>query len=133
MSSSRRAGDATEIRIGINTGEVVAGDSSSGHGFVTGDAINVAKRIEQAAQPGEILLGEATSTIVHHAVTTAAVPPLQAKGKPDTLTTHRLVDVDLTSDALPRRPDAPLVGRAAELRSCAPRTRVPSRPARPSS
>ena len=69
-----------EIRIGINTGEVVAGDSSSGHGFVTGDAVNVAKRIEQAAQPGEILLGEATSTIVQHAVTTTAVAPLEARG-----------------------------------------------------
>jgi class 3 adenylate cyclase/tetratricopeptide (TPR) repeat protein len=105
-----------EIRIGVNTGEVLAGDASSGHGFVTGDAVNVAKRIEQAAQPGEILLGEATSKIVHHAVTTTAAAPLAAKGKTDKLTAYRLVDVDLTSDALPRRPDAPLVGRAAELK-----------------
>ena len=72
-----------EIRIGINTGEVLAGDPSSGHGFVTGDAVNVAKRIEQAAQPGEILLGEATSKIVRHAVTTTAAAPLAAKGKRD--------------------------------------------------
>ena len=44
-------------RIGINTGEVVAGDPGTGSTFVTGDAVNLGKRLEQAANPGEILIG----------------------------------------------------------------------------
>ena len=48
------------VRTGVNTGEVVAGDGSEGQRFATGDAVNVAKRFEEAAPPGEILLGETT-------------------------------------------------------------------------
>ena len=55
---SASAGVTLAIRIGINTGEVVAGDPSEGHFYASGDAVNVAARLEQAAQPGEILLGE---------------------------------------------------------------------------
>ena len=50
----RDYGDALELRIGVNTGEVVAGTEER---LVTGDAVNVAARLEQAAAPGEILLG----------------------------------------------------------------------------
>ena len=50
------------MRIGVNTGEVVAGDAAPGRRFTTGDTVNVAARLEQAAQPGEILLGEPTPT-----------------------------------------------------------------------
>src|SRR4029450_11163704 len=46
-------------RIGINSGEVVAGDPGTGDTFVTGDPVNLGKRLEQAAQPGEILIGTA--------------------------------------------------------------------------
>ena len=45
---------------GVNTGEVVAGDPTSGESFVVGDAVNVAARLEQAAEPGQILIGEST-------------------------------------------------------------------------
>src|SRR5207302_2141649 len=48
------------LRIGLNTGEVVAGDSSNAQTLVTGDAVNVAARLEQAANPGEITLGMST-------------------------------------------------------------------------
>jgi len=47
-------------RIGVNTGEVIAGDHTLGHMFVTGEAVNVAKRLEAAATPDEILIGRAT-------------------------------------------------------------------------
>src|SRR6266511_5004897 len=53
----RDAVDELELRIGVNTGEVVTG---SGETLVTGDAVNVAARLEQAAQPGEVLIGEPT-------------------------------------------------------------------------
>jgi predicted ATPase/class 3 adenylate cyclase len=55
-------------RIGVNTGEVIAGDHSQGHLFVTGKAVNVAKRLEEAAETNEILVGEATHQLVRDAV-----------------------------------------------------------------
>ena len=56
----RDFGARLQIRIGINTGEVVAGDPSAGETFVTGDTVNVAARFEQTAEPGEIVFGEET-------------------------------------------------------------------------
>ena len=47
-----------QTRIGVNTGPVVAGDPAAGQTLVTGDAVNTAARLEQAAEPGEILIGE---------------------------------------------------------------------------
>src|SRR3954452_3477702 len=57
-------------RIGVNTGEVVTGTEER---LATGDAVNVAARLEQAAQPGEVLVGEATLALVREAVEIAAV------------------------------------------------------------
>src|SRR5436309_2017198 len=67
-----------EARIGVNTGEVVAGN---GETLVTGDAVNVAARLAQAAQPGEILLGEGTYALVRHGIGAQPVEPLVLKGK----------------------------------------------------
>jgi class 3 adenylate cyclase len=106
--------DAVEIdvRIGINTGEVVTG---SGDSLVTGDAVNVAARLEQAAASGEVLLGAETYRLVRDAVDVELLPPLEAKGKAAPLTAYRLRSV--TGDvAYARRVDAPLVGRERERR-----------------
>ena len=59
-----------EARIGVNTGDVVAGEGDT---LVTGDAVNVAARLEQAAAPGEVLLGDATMRLVRDAVTSEPV------------------------------------------------------------
>ena len=67
-----------QARIGINTGEVVTGTEER---LATGDAVNVAARLEQAAQPGEILIGEATLALVRDAVEVEALEPLELKGK----------------------------------------------------
>ena len=77
----RRFGTRITLRIGVNTGEVVAGDASDRETFVTGDPVNVAARLEQAAGPGEVLLGEPTFRLVRAAVRAEAVEPLHAKGK----------------------------------------------------
>src|SRR5437762_9347628 len=69
------------VRTGVNTGEVVAGDPSAGQTLVTGDAVNVAARLEQAAAPGEILIGEETFRLVRDAVVAEPVEPLGVKGK----------------------------------------------------
>ena len=67
-----------EVRIGVNTGEVVAG---AGDTLATGDAVNVAARLEQAAGTGEILIGAATERLVRDAIRAEAVEPLALKGK----------------------------------------------------
>ena len=102
-----------QLRIGVNTGEVVAG---GGETLVTGDAVNVAARLEQAAQPGEVLLGEQTFALVRDAVEVEGVEPLSAKGKAEPLQAYRLLEVVEGADAFARRLDAPLVGRAREQR-----------------
>ena len=101
-----------EVRIGVNTGRVVTG---SGDTLVTGDAVNVAARLEQAATPGEVLIGAETYGLVRDAVDAELLPPLEAKGKSEPLTAYRLVA--LTGEAgRTRRLDAPLVGRTRESR-----------------
>ncbi len=65
----------------MNTGEVVAGDPSTGQRLVTGDAVNVAARLEQAAGEREVLLGELTYRLVRDSVEVEEVEPLTLKGK----------------------------------------------------
>jgi Adenylate cyclase, family 3 (some proteins contain HAMP domain) len=68
-------------RTGVNTGEVVAGDVTTGQRLVTGDTVNTAARLEQAAPTSEVLIGEATYRLVRHAVDVEPVEPLELKGK----------------------------------------------------
>ena len=102
-----------EARIGLNTGEVVVGTSDR---LATGDAVNVAARLEQAAGRGEILLGPETAQLVRDAVETAPTEPLELKGKSEPLVAQRLLDLHEEAPAFERRLDAPLVGRERELR-----------------
>jgi class 3 adenylate cyclase/tetratricopeptide (TPR) repeat protein len=101
-----------EARIGINTGEVVVG--GEGETLVTGDAVNVAARLEQAAASGEVLIGAETRMLVRDAVTVEAVEPLELKGKSVPVDAFRLVDVLADAAPIARRLDAPLVGRERE-------------------
>jgi class 3 adenylate cyclase/tetratricopeptide (TPR) repeat protein len=103
------------VRTGVNTGEVVAGDASSGQAFATGDAVNVAARLEQAADPGEILIGPLTRELVRAAVRAEEVEPLELKGKAQQIEAWRLTRVFPDVPAYTRRIDAPLVGRKEEL------------------
>jgi class 3 adenylate cyclase len=84
-------GDVLSLRIGVNTGEVVAGRARVGSSFVTGDTVNVAARLEQGARPGEILVGERTATAVSGAFEFDAPATISAKGKPDGVPCRRLV------------------------------------------
>jgi class 3 adenylate cyclase/tetratricopeptide (TPR) repeat protein len=103
------------VRIGINTGQVIAGDPATRQTFVTGDAVNVAKRLQQAAEPGEILIGKATYPLVRDAVKAGPLASFSVKGRRETVAPWRLDEVDASAPGLARRLDAPLVGRAAEL------------------
>jgi class 3 adenylate cyclase/tetratricopeptide (TPR) repeat protein len=104
-----------EIRTGVNTGEVVAGDFSAGQSFATGDAVNVAARLEQAAEPGEILLGEATYSLVRDAVDVDEAQELDLKGKAGAAGVRRLLGVRQGVPGHLRRLDTPMIGRAHEL------------------
>jgi class 3 adenylate cyclase/tetratricopeptide (TPR) repeat protein len=108
----RDYGVSLELRIGLNTGDVVVGTEER---LAAGDAVNVAARLEQAAAPGEILIGEETLALARGALEVEAVEPLAVKGKSRPLVAHRLLNVVEGAPAYERRLDAPLVGRADEL------------------
>jgi class 3 adenylate cyclase/tetratricopeptide (TPR) repeat protein len=109
----RDYGTTLSVRIGINTGEVVTGTEER---LATGDAVNVAARLEQAAQPGEILIGSDTVGLVRDAVTVEALPPLDAKGKSEPVSAYRLLSLDSEAPAFVRRGDVPMVGRDRQLK-----------------
>jgi class 3 adenylate cyclase/tetratricopeptide (TPR) repeat protein len=73
--------DDLELRVGVNTGEVVVGAAREGSSFVTGDAVNVADRLQKAARPGEVLAGERTASAAAGAFEFSAPRPIDAKGK----------------------------------------------------
>jgi len=104
-----------EQRIGVNTGEVVAGDPAAGQAIVTGDAVNLAKRLEQAAPRGGILLGKATHPLVKDAVKAGPLESFSVRGKAEPVSPFRLDEIDSLAAGVARRFDRPLVGRKAEL------------------
>jgi class 3 adenylate cyclase/tetratricopeptide (TPR) repeat protein len=79
-----------QARIGVNTGEVVTGTEER---LATGDAVNVAARLEQAAGPGEVFLGAETMRLVAAAVDADSVEPLELKGKRESVPAFRLLRV----------------------------------------
>jgi class 3 adenylate cyclase/tetratricopeptide (TPR) repeat protein len=84
-------GGALSLRIGINTGEVVVGRAREQSSFVTGDPVNVAARLEQAAEPGEILVGERSAALVAGAFEFDTPKWVEAKGKAQGVECRRLV------------------------------------------
>jgi class 3 adenylate cyclase/tetratricopeptide (TPR) repeat protein len=102
-------------RIGVNTGEVVAGDAATRQRLVTGDAVNVAARLEQAAGDTETLLGELTLKLVRGVVEVEPVEPLTLKGKSEPVPAYRLVSIRdaFANDPLAERQQ--LVGRRGEV------------------
>jgi AAA ATPase domain/Adenylate and Guanylate cyclase catalytic domain len=101
-----------EARIGVNTGQVVVG--GQGETLVTGDAVNVAARLEQAAAPGEALMGVETRLLVRDAVRFEPVEPFALKGKSDPVEAFRLLEVVAGAQSLARDFGTPLVGRERE-------------------
>lgn len=103
-----------DVGIGVNTGEVVAGHASRGPRFVTGDAVNVAARLEQAARSREVLMGQLTYALVRDFAEVEEIAPLALKGKSQRVRAYRLLGVK--SAAAPRRrQELAMVGRAAEM------------------
>ncbi len=105
------------IRTGVNTGPVVTGTARAGGSFATGDAVNTAARLEQAAGPGQILLGQDTYALVRDAVDVVPVDAVAAKGKSEPVAAFRLTSVRPEADGRTRQLDAPLVGREREAKA----------------
>ncbi len=99
-----------QTRIGVNSGEVVTGTRER---LATGDAVNVAARLEQAAAPGEVLLGDETIRLVREAVEVEAVPPLALKGKSELVPAYRLLGLTVLEERTFTRK---MIGRERELR-----------------
>ena len=108
----RTYGVRLEIRIGVASGEVVAGDPTRAETFVTGDAVVVAQRLQVQAEPGEILLAERTHRLARGAIEAEPLEPLALKGKAAPVVAYRLLSVDATPQ--PRRHASPMVGRGRE-------------------
>ena len=100
------------LRMGVNTGEVVAtSDQASGDFLVTGDAVNVAARLQQAAGPDEIVVGGRTATAAQNAFLFGEVHLIEVKGKREPLRVFPLVE--MRTARLVGRP--PLIGRRQDL------------------
>ena len=105
-----------ELHTGVNTGEVMTGDTGVGSSLVVGDAVNLAARLEQAAGPGQILLGRASWRLVRDAVEVEPPVVLALPGRRSGEPAYRLLAVRPGAAGRTRRLDAPFVGRASELR-----------------
>ena len=119
--SMRRAlrelfGDRLVLRIGVNTGEVVVGSPRERSSFVTGDTVNVAARLEQAAEPNEILVGERTVAAARGAFEFGELRNVEAKGRREPVACRRLLRALslMRPRGLGGRPAA-FVGRKEEL------------------
>ena len=98
-----------EGRIGVNTGEVVTGTEER---LATGDPVNVAARLQQAATPDEILIGGATLDLVRDAVESEPVEPVELRGKAEPVPSFRLVTA---AEAPARSHETRFVGRGREV------------------
>ena len=87
---TRSPGLVSRARLGVMTGEVITGTDER---LATGDAVNVAARLEATAQPGEVLLGKPTLALVREAADVEPIEPLALKGKAEPVTAYRLLRV----------------------------------------
>jgi class 3 adenylate cyclase/tetratricopeptide (TPR) repeat protein len=108
-------GVTVTARTGVNTGEVIVSGDPADAGILVGDPVNLAARLEQVAEPGEILVGVDTHRLVRDAVAAEPVGPLTLKGMAQPVTAWRLLDVRAGAAGWSRRLDSPLVGRQEEL------------------
>jgi class 3 adenylate cyclase len=117
----KEGGPDLRVRIGLNTGPVVVGtigDNLRMDYTAVGDTTNVAARLQQAAQPGSVLVSEATSRLVKGYVVVEPLAPLPVKGKADPLTAFSVVGLGTRRSPLGRHEDRALsrfVGREREM------------------
>lgn len=111
----RTLGVTIQTRAGINTGEVMAGNPVRSETYVSGGPVNIAARLQQAAAPGETLIGAETRRLVHAAATLEQLPALTVKGADQPVTAWRVVDLLAEGSGSTRNMGSRLVGREREL------------------
>lgn len=109
------AGFVLRIRTGVNTGEVLSQSETGSTGRLVGDAVNLAARLQQAAAPGDILLGPSTHALVGDRVRVETLDPFVAKGRSTPVEAYRLLEV-IPAQRTPARPRSPIVGRDRDVR-----------------
>ncbi len=103
------------MRIGVNSGEVIAGLVGGVDAYsVMGDTVNAAKRIETAAESGQILVGEKTYLATAGAIEYRALPPIVAKGKAEPLVVWEAISEQALPGQNVHRLEAPIIGRDEE-------------------
>src|SRR5262245_42496209 len=102
------------VKIGVNSGDVFVGAGAQREMFATGDSVNVAARLEQHANEGEILLGERTFRLVEEIVDAEALEPFAVKGRKALVSAWRLRDLS-SAEPLSHRHEVPFVGREHQL------------------
>ncbi|RDH78885.1 cyclase [Mycolicibacterium moriokaense] len=112
----RRDGVALQLRVGLDSGQVIAGEIGSGSmGYAaTGHHVGMAQRIESAAPPGGVLLSESTALLVEHLAALAEPEHVRIKGAADPVAARRLLAIDRQSRTVPRA-EAGMVGRRWEM------------------
>ena len=119
---AREYGVRIETRTGVNTGEVIVGDAAADQKLATGDAVNVAARLEQAAETGEFSR-RGDYRLVRDAVVAEPAPPVVAKGKSRPLAAWRLLGLRPDAPAFARPIATPFIGRDARARRAPRRLR----------
>jgi class 3 adenylate cyclase/tetratricopeptide (TPR) repeat protein len=111
-------GDAHDVtlalRVGINSGEVIAGAVGASY-TVIGDTVNVAARLQTAARPGSVIVGERTHRATSAAIAYRPLAPLALKGKAEPVTAWEATGAPMAPARRPPRRASPLVGRDDEL------------------
>ena len=129
-------GQAVEVRVGINTGQSLVRfdvDPASGEGLLTGDAVNTAARLQSAAPPMAVAVGEATHAATEKVFAFEACHPVTLKGKAKPLAAWIATAPLARTGSELRSFASEFVGRAEELPACRPCSMTRSRGVRPAS
>jgi DNA-binding SARP family transcriptional activator len=104
-----------EVRIAFEAGEVVATPTDARQRLVTGEAVGIAAKLQQAAGAGEIVVGELAGRLIDHVAELDPVGELEIKGKREPVRAYRLVELTPVAAAFEAKTEAALVGRKREL------------------
>lgn len=112
----RETASSFELRIGVNTGEVLVGALRAGGDYTAmGDVVNTAQRLQSAARPGDVLVGPATREATSERISFEHRGRLEMKGREGAVDAHLALGAAGPPGYRRRREDGPLVGRRSEL------------------
>ena len=105
-----------QVRIGINTGEVLVGAMrAGGDPTAMGDVVNTAQRLQKLGAPGDVIVGAATELTTRDAIRYEPLGPVQLRGREEPVIAFRAVEAQTPPGRRRTRRRAPFVGREAEL------------------